>query len=96
MKTSNPRFAYCLLVLLCAASTVIADQSTGHKGKRQKTMQQVIAAACEKDPYGPKCIGNLDAYNNYERSYRDRYWYNNGHYCGSYVCNDGWSEEWRH
>lgn len=94
IKTRNA-LLYCLLILLFAGGTAIAGHKNG-KGNPKRNMQQVISKACEKDPYGPKCIGNLDAHSNYERAYRDHDRYDDNHPCGYDNCNDGWSEDWRH
>lgn len=96
MKTSNLDVLYYLFILLLVANTAIADDDQGSQGKPKKNMRQVITAACENAPYGPKCMGNLDAHRNYQKAYRDRGWCDDGGYCWRYGFSDGWSEDWRH
>jgi hypothetical protein len=95
MKTSGLRFLCCLLILFFSVNTLVEAKNKHNRRKTARTMEQVITSACEKDPYGPKCIGNLDAHDNYERARRDDGWYYDRH-CGRDGCGDGWSSDWRH
>jgi hypothetical protein len=95
-----------LLLAAIAAHTLAFGPAWA--GDDWRAMKGNITDACAQNPYGPACLGNIDAYRN-ARGARDnpRYDYDCRRYpgpwgwngcwrpCEPYGCDDGWSEDWR-